>query len=112
MKIVMDGYNDYLFIVRVLTSSAHEPYNLKRIIKGIDDSALNFDASISEIASEFTLTEIIELKESTEKLLKLAYEKDFDSLSTLMDGYNFLFCDIYKCKNNKGILNLLVYEAG
>ena len=103
MKMVMDDYSDYsdyLHIVRALIASAHEPYNLKRIIDGIDSSALNLEATMNEIASEFTLKEITEIKESTEKLHKLAHEKSFDALVSLMDGSKFLFCEVEKHKQD------------
>ena len=94
MKLIMENYSSYLFIVRLLVASTHEPYNLKRIIDSIDSSALNLNASVYDVSKQFTLSEITELIDSSYKLLSLARNNKFDSLFTLMNGYNFLFCEI------------------
>ena len=80
MKLTMDSYRDYLFIVRLLTASLHEPSDLRQIVNSIDTSTLVLKTSIKEISMEFTLSEIAELKKSSGDLIKLAEEKSNNSL--------------------------------
>ena len=92
MKITLDSYSDYLILVRVLISNSHDLENLNQIIKTIDSSALNVNASIEDIAAEFSLADISEFKESSSKLLRLAIETSNDALITLIDSYYLFSC--------------------
>ena len=92
MKLTMDSYRDYLFIVRLLTASLHEPSDLRQIVNSIDTSTLVLKTSIKEISMEFTLSEIAELKKSSGDLIKLAEEKSNNSLFIMIEDFHLLSC--------------------
>ena len=90
MKLTLESYRDYLFIVRLLTASSHEPGDLTQIINSIDTSTLVLKTSIEDISMEFTLSEIVELKKSSGDLIKLADGKNNKSLLIMMEDFRLL----------------------
>ena len=92
MKLTLDSYRDYLFIVRLLTSSSHEPGDLIQIVNSIDTSTLVIKTSIEDIAMEFTLSEIVELKKNSDDLIKLAKEISNNSLLIMIEDFRLLSC--------------------
>ena len=92
MKLLLGSYRDYLFVVRLLTASAHEPGDLIQIVNSIDTSTLVIKTSIEDIAMEFTLSEIVELKKSAVALIKLAKEISNNSLLLMIEDFRLLYC--------------------
>ena len=92
MKLTLDSFRDYLFIVRLLTASSHESGDLIQIVNSIDTSTLVIKTSIEDIAMEFTLSEIVELKKNSDDLIKLAKEISNNSLLIMIEDFRLLSC--------------------
>ena len=90
MKIKLKCYTDFLFVVRLLRANTYNLKKLNEIIQSIDDSALNLQPTIDDIAKQFTQQETEEFNDSSAKLLKYALEEDIEPLIRLMDGYCLL----------------------
>ena len=101
MKLLLGSYRDYLFVVRLLTASVHEPGDLIQIVNSIDTSTLVIKTSIEDIAMEFTLSEIVELKKSAVALIKLAKEISNNSLLLMIEDFRLLYCLAEKGADSK-----------
>ena len=101
MKLLLGSYRDYLFVVRLLTASVHEPGDLIQIVNSIDTSTLVIKTSIKDIAMEFTLSEIVELKKSAVALIKLAKEISNNSLLLMIEDFRLLYCLAEKGADSK-----------
>jgi hypothetical protein len=92
MKIILDCHRDYLFVVRLLHSSTHEPRKVNSILDSIDDSTINPTLAMGKLSLLFTLKEIKELKKKTGELLNFSDEINNKQLFGLMSNY-FIFAN-------------------
>lgn len=102
MKIVLESHRDYLFVVRLIKASIHEPRKINEILDTIDDSGINRELKMGEITSLFTLKEIKELQSKSGEILNLSEKKNLKKLSSFILRYVILSGGILDLKKMGG----------